>query len=259
MRWLPSRQVTLTALLVLVVAVAGCSGGTGPADAGDENDTDATATDVETTAAPDTTAAQSGGGGTGETETTTDTAGASSFAYQWTEGESYTYEATSEQGGTTTISWTVTDVSDGQVTANITSMRSGRTQSSTFTGPQGAVFSGESENLQALTFVVMQLPQQIVAGHSLQVGNSWTLSSDELAVGDGSAQTATPQEITVRVTGTSEVAGTQCFDIEASSSAQDSTLDACVKEGWPFALTFSTSGGETAMGGSVEMTEFERP
>jgi len=260
MRLVPSRQVALTALLIVMVAVAGCSGGNGPAD----TDTDATdtATDAPTDTAPsgDATTTAPSGDGTSGTATPSGEMEASALSYQWTEGESYTYEASSEQSGTSTITWTVTDVSDGQVSVNITAAASGQTRSSTFSGPQGSIFSGDSENLQALTFVIMQVPQQLVAGRTLEVGNSWTLSSEDLSVGAGSTNTATPQTVRVEVTGTSQVAGTQCYDIEATSDAQESTLDACVKEGWPFALSFSTSGGgDSTMSGTIELTEYERP
>jgi hypothetical protein len=241
-----------------MVAVAGCSGGNGPS----ETETDATATDTDAPAdtdAPPETTVQDGGTDPG-TATQSDETSGSSLSYQWTEGESYTYEASSEQSGTSTYSWTVTDVSDGQVTVNITSAASGQTRSSTFSGPQGAIFSGDSQNLQALTFVIVQVPQQLVAGRTLEVGNSWTLSSEELSVGAGSTNTATPQTVRVEVTGTSQVAGTQCYDVEASSDAQDSTLNACVKQGWPFALSLSsTGGGENTMTGTLELTGYERP
>jgi len=259
MRWLPSRQVALTVLMVLLVAVAGCSGGNGPADAGDdaENDTDAdeadTDTSAPTTASESTTSMpeneMSPGGGTGM----------SAFTYQWTEGESYTFESGSQQSGSSTFSWTVTDVSDGEVTAELVAQSSGsEEQTSTFTGPQGAIFSGDSQNFQAITFVIMQLPQQLVAGRSLSVGNSWTISSDEISMGSGSTPT-TPQQITIEVTGTSQIAGTQCYDIEATSDSSDQALNACVKQGWPFALTLSTSGGESTMTGTIEMTSYQRP
>lgn len=258
MRWIPSRQVALTALLIVTVAVAGCSGLNSPADSGDDSATSATdAPETTPTDEPMTTAQDDGTSTSGSTSAD---ATASAFTYQWTEGESYTYEASSQQSGTSTYTWRVVDVSDGEVTANITAAASGQERTSTFTGPQGAIFSGDSQNFQALTFLIMQLPQQVVAGHNLQPGNSWTLSSEELSMGAGSTQTATPQSIQVDVTGTSQVAGTQCYNIEATSSADDSTLNACVKEGWPFALSLSTTGGgENTISTSLELTEYERP
>jgi len=257
MRWLPSRQVALTVLLVLLVAVAGCSGGNGPATTEDgSDDSDATDTEAE---ADESTMTDGGSTTTSGSEMTPGeemTPGSMGAAYEWTEGESYTFESGGQQSGTFT--WEVTDVSNGEVTVELTTMSGGEERSSTFTGPQGDIFSGDSQNLQALTFTILQVPTQLAEGRSLQVGNSWTLSSSELDMGSGQ-QTATPQEITVEVTGTSQVAGTQCHNIEASSDAQDQTLNACVKEGWPFALSFSTSGGDGSMSGSIELTDYNRP
>lgn len=261
MRWLPSRQVALTILLVVLVAVAGCSGGNGPADDNGSNDNGS-----NTTQAPDTDTSapttSSGGAATTEQMTSGDGSGsgtgAAAFTYQWTEGESYTYQSASGDSQST-FGWTVTDVSDDEVTVELLTNSSGsEKRTSTFSGPQGAIFSGDSQNFQTITFVIMQLPQQLVEGHSLSVGNSWTMSSTEISMGSGS-QTATPQQITVEVTGKSRIAGTQCYDIEATSSQDDTKLHSCVKKGWPFALSFSTSGGDSSMGGSIELTDYQRP
>ncbi|WP_246987776.1 hypothetical protein [Halorientalis marina] len=267
MRWLPSRQVALTVLLVLLVAVAGCSGGNGPAtteDGSDDETDDVTDTEADESTMTDggsTTTAPEGGTTPGEEMTPGEgtTPGEMASGYEWTEGESYTYVASSQQGDST-YTWTVTDVSDGEVTVELAveSPQSDGQQTSTLTGPQGDIFGGETQNLQALTFVFLQLPSQLTEGRSLEVGNSWTISSDELETGTSGGQTATPQEITVEVTGTSQIAGTQCYNIEASSPQQDGAIQSCVKADWPFALTFSATGGQMS-GGSIELTDYERP
>jgi hypothetical protein len=220
----------------------------GPAETDDgSNETTADTTVPEATTAGESMTTEGGDAGTVQ-----------GLTYDWTEGESYTFESMSAQDETSTISWTVTDVSDGEVTAEIVSSSPQREENrtSTFTGPQGAIVSGDSQSLQAITFVVLPGPQQLVEGRDLTVGNSWTVSSDEL--GGSGGQTATPQEITVEVTGISEVAGTECFDIEATSDANEQTLNACVKEDWPYALSFSTSDGSSA-GDNIELIDYERP
>ncbi|SEN93758.1 hypothetical protein SAMN05216388_1006103 [Halorientalis persicus] len=246
-----NRQVIVAILLAATMVLAGCSGGGGPAttEAPDDESTDAnTTTGGEMTASVE-----------GETSAEGDIP---AVDYQWQEGESYTYESEASQGSTSEYSWTVSDVSDGQVTAELSSGFGSQTQTSTLTGPQGDVFSGSSDNLQAFTFVLMQIPQLVVQGQELSPGNTWTVSSSEFE-SSGLQGQSQPRDIDVSVTGTSQVAGTQCYNVEATGGNQ--TISGCVKEGWPFALsatfelqTQTTTGGETQTSSYV-LVDYNRP
>ncbi|WP_424019463.1 hypothetical protein ACOZ4N_08320 [Halorientalis pallida] len=249
-----NRQVIVAILLAATMVLAGCSGGGGPAttEAPDES------TDTNGTASAEMTAS-------GEAEASGE-ADIPAVDYQWQEGESYTYESEAAQGSTSEYSWTVTDVSDGQVTADLSSSFGGQTQTSTLTGPQGDIFSGSSQNPQAFTFVLMQVPQLFVQGRELSPGNSWTVSSSEFETGGLQTQQQS-REIDVSVTGTSQVSGTQCYTFEATTENQ--TFSGCVKEGWPFALsatfelqTRTTTGGETQTStqtSSFVLVDYNRP
>jgi hypothetical protein len=150
----------------------------------------------------------------------------------------------------------VTDVSDGNVTAELVISSGDQEQRTTYTGPQGAIFSGNERNRYAFIFAFMQVPPRLTTGQSLSTGNSWTLSSEAFTSGDASSSA---QEVTVDVTGTSTVAGTECYDVTASAANSNETLDACVARGWPFALSLSISGEESGVSGTIELTDAERP
>lgn len=255
MRWLPRRRLVLTGLLVVLVAMAGCSGGNGTGDAETTADTTAaeTADEADTTPAENTATATAGSGSTDGTDGTSP----SSYSYEWTEGESYTFESVADDGTVATYEWTVTDVSDGNVTAELVISSGDQEQRTTYTGPQGAIFSGTERNRYAFIFAFMQVPPRLTTGQSLSTGNSWTLSSEAFTTGDSTTEGS--QEVTVDVTGTSTVAGQECYDTSASATGSNETLDACVKQDWPFALSLSISGEESGVSGSIEMTDYERP
>lgn len=233
-----NRQVIIAILLAATMVLAGCSGG-GP-----------------TTETPD-----------GSTDDGGANADVSASAYVWQEGESYTYEGSASGGTSSQYSWDVTDVSDEDVTVKLTSAFGGRSQTSNLTGPQGDIFNGSEQTPpQSLTFILLQIPNVLVQDHTLQSGNSWTVSSGDLEM-SGMEDQGRSEQIDVSVTGTSQVAGTECYNMEASSPNQ--TVSSCIKEGWPFALSMTmeletrmSSGGETetrTQTTSYTLVEYDRP
>ncbi|WP_299264815.1 hypothetical protein [Halorientalis sp.] len=226
------RQVIIAVLLAATMVLAGCSGGGGPTptDGGTDSSTDA---DAE--------------------------AGVSADSYQWAEGESYTYESDASQGSSSRYTWVVTDVNDGAVTAELTSSFGSQSQTVNITGPQGDVFNGTDQNPpQSFTFVLLQIPQALIQGETLEPGNSWTVSSDEFQVSGAEPQEQSQeqsQEVNVSVTGTSQIQGTQCYDVEVSTANE--TFSACVREDWPFALemTFTLQSQTT----TYTLVDFDRP
>lgn len=240
-----NRQVLVAVLLAATMVLAGCSGGGGP-------------TPTETTADEPTETAEST-----ESDDTDSNAGVPSLDYEWTEGESYTYESEAAQGGSSQFTWTVTDVSDGQVTVEVVSSAAGESTTSTVTGPQGSVFSelNETQLFTVLPFVAGQVPQLLAEGQSLSTGESWTVTSGDLQFTD-QGQTS-DDEVTVSVTDTAQIAGNQCANIELE--AEDRPFSGCVKEDWPFALSVSfttqtqVGGSQSTQSTTYTMTDYTRP
>lgn len=239
-----NRRVVVAVLLAATIVLAGCSGGGGPTPTettGDES-TDATETNGDTEADVD---------AEGEIEV-------ESLGYDWQDGESYTYESEAARGVASQYTWDVTDVSGGEVTANLTSSFGTESNTTTITGPQGDVFGGEGENAPVtLPFRMLQIPQMLVQNHTLQSGNSWTVSSGDLLI--GGSESGTSRQFDVRVTGTSQVQGEQCYRIEATTANESVT--GCVKEDWPFALSMSMTA---EVQGQVQtnaytLVEYDRP
>ncbi len=246
-----NRRVIVAVLLATTMVLAGCSGGGGPTAT--ETPTDESTdepTDEPTDGTP---------GENAESEVTRE-AGveAVSLDYDWQEGESYTYESEAAQGAASQYSWDVTDVGSAEVTAALTSSFGTQSQTSSITGPQRNIFGGDSENPpQALTFRVLQIPKLLVQDHTLESGNSWTVSSSDLQVGGSGGQDT--QQAEVSVTGTSQVQGEQCYDIEATT--QNESVSGCVKEEWPFALSMTITAelqGQTQTN-TYTLVEYDRP
>ncbi|AQL41697.1 hypothetical protein BV210_02745 [Halorientalis sp. IM1011] len=240
-----NRRVLVAVLLAATMVLAGCSGGGGP-------------TPTETTADEPTETVESTDGGETDSE-----AGVPSLDYQWTEGESYTYESEAVQGGSSQFTWTVTDVSDGAVTVEVVSRAAGEATTSTFTGPQGNVFRelNETQLFTVLPFVAGQVPQLLADGQSLDPGESWTVTSSDLQFTD--REEATEDQITVTVNDTAQIAGSQCANIELESD--DRPFSGCVKEDWPFALSVSfttqaqVGGSQSTQTATYTMTDYTRP
>ncbi len=227
-------------LLAATVVLAGCSGG------GNTSPTDAS-TDGPTPTEDGTPDASVEGDADAE-------ASIPSTNYQWTEGESYSYETESARGDNSEYTWTVTDVSDGEVTVEIESQFGTTSDTTTVTGPQGNFFDGTLES-QGAVFLFLHLPQILIDGQELTAGNEWTLTAEDFNATD----VAGSEPIEVRVTGTDTVAGQECHTFEASDGT--STFQGCVKEDWPFALGFNASGSGDAQFslGKTTLTDFNRP
>ncbi|MFB6143145.1 MAG: hypothetical protein ABEJ30_07365 [Halorientalis sp.] len=223
-----NRQVLGAVLMGLLLATAGCSGLTGGGEPGAGT---GTPTD---------------GGNSGP-------GGEVTAAYTFSEGESYTYVSETQQGSSS-ITWTVESVSDGQVTVNISTQRGG----TTVTASQANIFNrSRQQSMSAAVFVTfLRLPVLAASGHTLEEGNSWTVSGSDLNMGGQSSQM---QDISVEITGTDTVAGTECYTAELSSAASNTTMEACLRADWPFALSVGTAGGSGTSQLDISVDQFERP
>jgi len=216
------RQAIGTVLMGLLLVTAGCNGLTG-GDGG---------------------AGDGGSGAGGEVDAS---------GYTFVAGESYTYAADSGDSGSS-VTFAVESVEDGDVTVNISA---GSGQATTVTAPQEQVFnqSREASMTGAVFVTFLRLPVLAADGQTLEEGNSWTVGSDQLSMG----QSGDATEVTVEVTGTDTVAGQECYTTELSAQSQSGTIESCVRADWPFALAVSNSGGSGDVELDISVDEFERP
>lgn len=227
-----NRRVVLVVLLGAVLILAGCTSGP------PTNSTDATAADTVTTESGD----SSESGGSSESMTTTAGGNSAPLAgYEWTENESYTYQ---DRGGNTYI-FAVESIEDEQVTVNFTAVRSGQPSSRTITGQQGQFFRSldESDRSKFGFWAFTYDGRLAVAGHDLEVGNTWTGT-------DGGSQ------YEVEVTGTGTVQGQDCYNLRIDSDS--GTLRPCVRKDWPLSLAVTGTGSQ-GLTIQFNMTDYNRP
>ena len=214
-----TRQVIGAVLMGLLLVTAGCNGLTG-GDGG---------------------AGDGGSGAGGEVD--------ASYAFE--AGESYVYTA---NGSDSSVRFDVESVEDGDVTVNISTESGQRT---TVTASQAEIFneSRQASMTGAVFVTFLRIPVLAADGQTLETGNTWTVGSDQLAMG----QSQDTEELTVEVTGTDTVAGQECYTTEISSESQNGTISSCVRADWPFALSISNTGGSGDVELDIAVDEFERP
>lgn len=174
--------------------------------------------------------------------------------YQFSEGESYTYNVTF-LGSSTVNTWKVVSVDNGTMTVNATqSSASGGEQVSTIRGNQTTLMMAAAQDNIAQFFAqarnAMAL-QGIVANASS--GTTMQLSKDNLA--NPKAVSWTTANLTVKDTTT--VNGISCTraTLEPDSGP---TSTACLAADYPFPLTLTaTQGGRTAL--AMKLTNATRP
>jgi len=256
-----SRQVLATVLVALLVLTAGCSGLTGgdQADAGDDSDEEEeddedeeTEPTAEAEAGATETATETDDGG-GMMETETPSMESAFGTYQWTRGEQYDYSV-SIPDFNQELTWEVTAVQGSQVTVEVTSQTGDRTETTTLEGAQGEIFGQAAESRLAGFYSSLRAANLVGEGRDLTVGNSWEVSSGDLAFrGDGDIETAT-----VEVTGTDSYAGVECTVLELTPDNEEGTpFTTCVNQDRPFAPYFET---QTEQGNeiSIELTAASR-
>lgn len=269
-RWL--RAATAAAVALLVVT-AGCSGlpvgGTGTEAPSDGADTgsDGADTGTDRADAPGTTAGGETNGerpsGTeGDAGVTTTAGVGASGDFAFSEGDSYRYSAAlTNTTSRLDVVWEVTDVSGEELTAEVGLVWNETFRpTQTLTGTPAEIFEGisaDSENVAPVVFLSLRVGPEIAAGHSLEVGNTWTVTPDEIP--GGIRGTATPEsgEAEVEVTGTASYAGVECTNLQVTADGSSPTTY-CVNPDYPFALASDTEGVEgsdvvfegTSVGGS---------
>mgnify|MGYP006283726645 FL=1 len=240
------RTVGGTVLLALLLVLAGCSGG------GAEQTPGATATATDgnatTNATGTPTAAEGGIDGDGEADT-----GPVDRQYLFNDSEGYGYLA-DLPNGTAKMSWVVRSTDDvdprlyTDVTVNVSFGRFGTNA----TTVQGGIFEAViSDGSVGEPFYYVRTPVVLAAGQDLRVGNTWTVRSENVTVGDGFS--VGWSEATVEITGRASVAGETCYTMVVRTAGNETGPRSCIKHDWPFALAVDTPDRE------FQLAEFERP
>jgi hypothetical protein len=262
-----SRQAFGVVLVALLVVTAGCSGlgGTNQADSGDDSDeeeaeqadeeddsSDESADDGGDAGGDETTTASDGGMTVTSPDTGMETPGMGEFGnYEFSEGESYTY-ATSGGSFDAEYTWEVTDVSGEQVTVEVTASQSGQTSTTTLEGTQDTIIRQAGNDMAAVFFLSLRAGNLVAEDRSLTVGNSWTVSVDEVPTTNAQWETST-----VEVTGTDSYNGIQCSVVEITPDT-GTPATFCINGNYPFALSFSSEGGDDGMSITLELTDASR-
>jgi hypothetical protein len=161
--------------------------------------------------------------------------------YQFSAGERYTYEAFSGQDD---ISLDVTEVSGSQLTVRVS-------------GPQsdGRVIEGTSDELFApsrdgndsialVFFGSLRAGNLLAEGRSLTVGNSWTVTPDDVVQDTDQVDWETA---TAEVTGTDSHDGVPCANVELTTDSETGPTTYCLNPEYPFAIAISANDGENTI------------
>lgn len=171
--------------------------------------------------------------------TTTTTEATTSNTYIFSEGETYTYTVPDQS---LKFVWKVTSVSGEEVTIEYTASNDDTTQSITLTGVQteerNTAFDQAAEK-KVLFFPSLRSGVAITQGHTLETGNTWSIT-DEALVRTFESEW---NRATVEVTDTDSYAGVSGHNVTVTASESESTrVTFCINKEYPFALALSSDG-----------------
>jgi len=226
---LATRQTVGVLLMSLLLVLAGCnSGGQSP-----------------TTDAPTDAPAEGDGSDADPGEIGLST-------YEFTEGESYTYN-NSLFGSTATETWTVVSVDGDNGTVEVTSSNGETTQNTTITGTHSSIVRKAGRDEVAGLFVYARAPLAIT-GMGDASGGNFTVDGNDLPTNSsvaGRTATVAPQ-------GETTVNGVQCTEYVVVPEDSQQRLRTCVNEDYPFAVSMRGSqAGRTFL--SMELVDSDRP
>jgi plastocyanin len=177
--------------------------------------------------------------------------------YEFSEGESYTYDAlfrTSDGKRESIETWEVTSVDGDDLTVEVTSEVDGDATTQTITGTHETIYDKAGEQLTVNFFSVARGPLRVAEMGELTAGNSFTVEASQFP----NQETIDWSTATVEVSGETSVDGITCteFSLEPDGGSQVQT--ACVADGYPFALSVSQEqGGTTVI--DLTLTDSTRP
>jgi hypothetical protein len=229
-------------------------GGDGSTDSGDGTDTlgDATDTPGDATDTPgdgiedgtDQPTPESTSKPPGEETSTADVEVVEIPRYEFSEGESYTYDALfeSEDGARESVeTWEVTSVDGDDLTVEVRSEVDGETETTTFSGTHSNIYDRAAEELVLNFFAPLRAPLSIAEMGELSAGNSFTIQSGA----------------TVEVDGETNVNGVTCTEFTVVSDGESPPQNYCVAEGYPFAVSANFEDSETVI--DLTLTDATRP
>jgi len=233
-----NRQVVGVLLMGLLLVLAGCNGGSGGT-----NGTDATTTamsgETMTTAATTT----DGGGASGDMEMDT--------SYEFTTGESYTYDISFAGTEPIATTWEVTAAGEGGVQVSVSEAGDvGR--ATTLSGESAAdVFDATGGDPVAGSFGIARGTQVLAMAAGLDSSGETTLGADELpGEYDWSSVTLTVEE-------EAEIAGVACRNVSATFQGADNTFSGCFNADFPFPIY--VEGESSGVTQTFALVDFERP
>jgi len=238
--------------VAVTVGVAGCSNDSDDNEEDEDDDDDDTeATEGSPSGATDTMSEQPTDEPMDQTteQPTTEPEGS---VYRFSEGESYTYDASF--GGTASEeTWSVTAVDGDEVTVERTSVSDGETESQTVSGTHSTIFETVTEERTVSYFPLLGAATSYGRNRELTPGDTFTVET----LGERSEWDSE----TVEVVGETTVNGVSCTELTAtpnSSDAPDQVTTVCLADGYPFALSLSLSqDGSTLI--EMTLTDATRP
>jgi hypothetical protein len=177
--------------------------------------------------------------------------------YEFSAGESYTYDAlfrTSDGTRESTETWDVTSVDGDDVTVEVSSTVDGETTTNTLSGTHDTIYDAAADQLTFNFFSVARGPLRVAEMGELTAGNSFTVQRSQFPNPD----TINWETATVEVDGDTSVNGVTCTEFTSRPDGIDQVETACVAEDYPFAPSVrQEQGGTTVI--DLTLTDSTRP
>lgn len=234
--------------VALTVAVAGCSdssdGGDTPAEDGDTGTSEQGMADTPTPEGDETAAEQTPEGEATEGGST-EAVSLELPTYEFSEGESYTYDV-NFAGTETEETWTVTAVDGDEVTVERLSTVDGETRSQTVSGTHDGIYDTVAESRDVNFFPLARNAVVYAQETGVTTGDTFTVATP-------SEKTDWDSE-TVEVLGETTVNGVSATEFRVTPDGPDApnqVTTVALADGYPFALSLSFSQDDSAL---LEMT-----
>lgn len=170
-------------------------------------------------------------------------------AYEFTEGESYTYDA-NFAGEESEETWSVTSVEGADLTVERVTEGGGETSTQEISGTHDSIYDRVEEERDVNFFPLLRAALVYAEKGDLTPGNSFTVENDD--------ENTDWDTATVDVAGETTVNGVDCVEFTVTPDGVDQVTTICLADGYPFALSLSLAQGGDAL---IEMslTDETRP
>lgn len=184
------------------------------------------------------------------TETATEEPVASSLpTYEFTEGESYTYDA-NFAGQESEETWLVTSVDGGNVTIERETVSDGETYTQSISGTLSNIYDRVQAERDISYFPLLRSSLKYKQEGDLTAGNSFSIRSTH--------ESDNWETATVEVAGETTVNGVTCTEFSVIADSIDETQTICVADGYPFAVSLLfEQNGERLL--EMTLVESNRP